>query len=77
MEDTLTSTNIAADDRKKYDVVIRKFDKFFHVRKNFIFKRAHFNRHRQLPEESAGQFITALYSLADTCEHSDLKEQLT
>ena len=39
-EDTLTSTNISASDGKKYDAVIRQFDRFFKVRKNMIFEWA-------------------------------------
>jgi len=35
-EDTLVSTNISNDDRKRYDSVIAKFDAFFKVRKNII-----------------------------------------
>ena len=41
-EDTLASTNISEEDRKQYETVIRKFDAFFKVRKNVIFKRARF-----------------------------------
>ena len=33
-DDVLTSTNISADDRKKYDKVMEKFDAFFQARKN-------------------------------------------
>ena len=75
-EDTLTSTNASADDRKKYDTILQKFDDFFRVRKNIIFERARFNRRSQQPDESAEQFITALYNLADSCEYGDLREEL-
>ena len=39
-EDVLTSTNITAQNRKKYDKVLGKFDDFFKVRKNVIDERA-------------------------------------
>ncbi len=39
-DDVLTSTNISDDDRKKYDVVVEKFDSFFRVRRNVIYERA-------------------------------------
>ena len=32
-EDVLTSTNIAEDDRKKYDSALAKFDSFFELEK--------------------------------------------
>lgn len=39
-EETLTSTGIFDEDRKKYAAVIHKFDNFFKVRKNVIYERA-------------------------------------
>ena len=40
-----------------YDSVIKKFEKFFHVRKNVIFERGRFNRRNQAPSESAENVI--------------------
>ena len=73
-EDTLASTNISDVDRKKYGTVIQQFDDFFKVRKNIIFERAQFNRHCQGESESAEQFITSLYHLAENCEYGDLRD---
>ena len=42
-DDVLTSTNITAENRKKFADIIAKFDDFFKVRKNVIFERARFN----------------------------------
>ena len=75
-DDVLTSTNIIAEDRKKYDSVLAKFDQFFGVRKNVIFERAKFNRHNQLPGELAEKYITALYHLVESCDYSELKEEM-
>ena len=63
-KDTLASTNISEEDRKKYDQVLKKFDSHFLVRRNIIFKRARFNRRYQQEGESAEQYITVLYQLA-------------
>ena len=41
-----------------------------------IFERARFNRRNQEKGESAEQFITILYSLADNCAYGDLKDDL-
>ena len=38
-EDTLASTDISHADRSRYATVIAKFDAFFQVRKNVIFKK--------------------------------------
>ena len=75
-DDVLTSTNISAEDRKKYSEVIAKFDAFFQVRKNVIFERARFNRRNQRPGESIEQYITALYGLLKSCEFGTFKEEL-
>jgi len=59
--DVLTSTKIAAEDRKKYQSVVKKFDEFFDIRRNVILERAKFNCRNQRVGESAEQYITALY----------------
>ena len=61
-EDTLVFTNISEGDRKTYSTVIAKFDAFFKVRKNIIFKRARFNGRSQREGKSAEHFITSLYN---------------
>ena len=38
--DVLTSTNISKEDSKKYNKALKKFDRFFEVRKNVIFERS-------------------------------------
>ena len=72
-EETLRSTNISAVSRKEYGEVVKQFDNFFRVRKNVIFR---FNQRTQLPVESAEQFITILYDLADSYEYGGLKEEM-
>ena len=47
---------------------------FFRVRKNVIFERTRFNRRSQQPDESAEQFITCLYTLAENCVYGDLRD---
>ena len=75
-EDTLTSTNISAADRKKYDAVIGQFDRFIKVRKNVILEWALFNHRCQGQSETAEEFIPSLYSLAENCEYGELKDQM-
>ena len=74
-ESMLDSTNITTGQRKKYDTVVAKLDSFFQVRKNTIFERARFNRRCQGPDESAEEYITALFALAETC-YGDLRDEL-
>ena len=71
------STKISEEGGKKYSSVLRKFDKFFDVRRNVILERAKFNRKSQLAGESSDQYIATLYRLVETCEYpADLKDEL-
>ena len=53
-----------------------KLDDHFRVQKNVIFKRASFNRRNQLQEETAEEYITALFSLIVSCDYSNLKDEM-
>ena len=75
-ESVLDSTNATADDRKKYDTVLSKFDSFFQVRCNMIFERARFNRRCQKDGETVEQYIMELYRLADNCSYEGMKEEM-
>ena len=75
-EDVLASTNIADEDRKKYDKVVSAFEVHFKIRRNVIVERARFNKRNQMEGESAEEYITVLYGLIETCEFGALKEQL-
>ena len=56
-EDTLASTGISSEYRKKYQAVMAKFDTIFKARKNVIFERACFNHQRQGENESIEQAV--------------------
>ena len=75
-DDVLASTDISNDARRKYDDVINKFDSFFKVCKNVIFERARFNRRNQHEGETSEQYITVLYSLVESCEYGELRDEM-
>ena len=75
-DEVLTSTDATAEERSNYDEVVSKFDGFFRVRKNVIYERARFNRRYQLEGESVDEYITALYSLVETCEYGTLRDEM-
>ena len=75
-EEVLASTGITSEQRKKYNDVVAKLDQFFKVRKNTIFERARFNRRNQQEGESAEQYITVLFGLADNCDYGEFKSQM-
>jgi len=56
--------------------VTDKFTEYFSPKKNTIFERYKFNSRKQQLGESVDSFVTALYSLAETCEYGALKEEL-
>jgi len=72
VEDVLSSTNITTEERKTYKTVLGKLNDYYKVCKNVILGRARFNHRSQLRGESAEQYITAFYRLAETCEYGDL-----
>ena len=75
-EEVLDTTRVSEDNKKKYQKVIDKFDKYFKVKKNVIYEHARFNQRSQLPDESADHFIMEIHRLADSCEFSEMKDQL-
>ena len=75
-DDVLTSTNINEEERQRYRSVLAKLDDYFKVRRNVIFERARFNRHNQQEGESSEQYITALYSLVETCNYGELRDEM-
>jgi len=76
-EDVLGSTNITEEERKKYATVLEKFDSHFQVRRtDLIFERARFNKRDQVDGESAEQYITTLYQLAERCEYGQFKSEM-
>ena len=75
-DDVLTSTSIGDEDRKKYSEVVAKLDAHFKVRRNVIFERVRFNKRNQLENETAEEYITALYSLVETCDYGTMKDEL-
>jgi hypothetical protein len=75
-EDIFKSFNLSDDDAKKFNTVIQKFDDFYIVKKNIVYERVQFNRRHQEPNETANEFITALFKLSETCEYGELRNQL-
>ena len=75
-EDVLALTDISADDWKNFQSITAKFNSFFRVRKNVIFKHACFNCRSQGEGESAEEFITNLYQLVKNCNYSAMHDQM-
>ena len=74
--DILSSFTMSDDDREKYDAVKAKFEGHFIIKRNVIFERAKFNLRVQKEGESADNFITDLYTLAEHCQFGALHDEL-
>ena len=68
-ENIFISFNFAdGADEKKFDVVLKKYDKYFYPKRNVIHERACFHQRVQRPGEKAEMFIRALYEMSEHCE---------
>ena len=76
MIDILTTTRISDKDRNKCNKVVEKFNKYFKVRHNVIFKRVRFNQRNQQPEELAEDYNTVLNQLAQGCKYGGMTDEL-
>ena len=72
----LTSTNVTEEERKQYAPVLKKFDDFFKMRHNTIFKRGRFNWRNQLDGETAETYITLLYGLIENCDYGAMQDEM-
>ena len=72
----LASTGVTEEDQKKYGTVCEKLDTFFSVQQNVIFEWVRFNLRNQLPGESAKEYISSLYILAESCKYGTFKQEM-
>ena len=75
-DDILLSFQLSEEDKKKYDVVLGKFQGHFVKRRNVIYERMKFNQRIQQEGESVESFITDLYALSETCNYGELTNEM-
>ena len=75
-ENIFTSLNSAKRIAKKYEVVIKRFEYHFFVKKNKRYERSNFNKRTQGENQSAESFITSVHQIAETCEYDNLRKEL-
>ena len=62
--DILSSFGLTDNEKKNYDTVVEKFQRYFVKKRNVIFERARFNQRKQEVGESVDDFVTALFCLS-------------
>ncbi|GBN35925.1 hypothetical protein AVEN_54312-1 [Araneus ventricosus] len=72
----LSGFGLSETEQDDFDIVLKKFNDHFVVKKNTIFERAQFNKRVQLDGESVNTFITALYTLSEHCGYGVLHDEL-
>ena len=75
-EEILERFQLAEKEVKSYSVVLERFDSHFIPRRNIIYERSCFLRRRQQTGENVAAFVTALHSLAKSCEWGTLSEEM-
>ena len=76
VEDIFHLFGLSDANRKKYDIVKKRFDDHFIPTHDTIFERARFNHRVQEEGESVDAFITDFYTLAEHCNYKDLRDDL-
>lgn len=75
-EEVLKQILPAMPDSTTLEQVKEEFTKYFSPKKNQVFERYKFNSRIHKPEESIDSFVTALYTLAETCDYGTLRDEL-
>lgn len=75
-EDIFKTFKLEPDDQKKFEVVLQEYEAYFVPRRNIIYERVKFNTRTQEDGESVEDFVTALHTLASTCDYGELREDL-
>ena len=64
------------DDKKDIDIVLQKLQRYCIGETNEIYERYRFNKRDQEPNESLDAYVTALRTLAKTCNFGVLEDSL-
>lgn len=74
-QDFLLTIGVTDADCATYNAICTKFDNFFKVRHNVIYKCTRFNCRTQQSGETA-EFIVAVHTLASNCRFGAMKDEL-
>jgi len=72
-DDIVRSFSLTAEEAGNYTVFKDKFTAYFNVRRNVIYEWAKFNFRVQRSGKPIDDFLTSLYSLAESCSFGQLK----
>lgn len=75
-DDVMTTIPLEEAKRKEYAEVCKALGEHFIGKHNVIYERARFNSRYQQPGETAENFITDVYKLAEHCQYGVLREEM-
>ncbi|KAA0183326.1 hypothetical protein HAZT_HAZT007042, partial [Hyalella azteca] len=74
-EDVMKTFTLTADELKRFDLVLGKFDEYFKPKLNVIRLRRQFQRRDQVSGETEENYLRALFVLAEDCEFGAAKKE--
>lgn len=74
-EEIMKTFSLSEGDKKKFEIVLKKFDEYFKPKVNVIRMRRIFQRRVQQSTENEETYMRALYSAAEDCCFDDLKKE--
>ena len=66
-----TFTYGSGESADKYDVVIKKFEQYFVLKRNVIYERSMFHARKQSESETVEQYFSDLHALVQKCSYPD------
>ena len=74
-DDIFKTFGLSEENKKIFDVVLKKFDEYFKPKVNIIRMRRIFQRRIQHTHENEDTYLRALYAAAEDCNFGDLKKE--
>ena len=74
-EHVYMSFTLAEGDKKKFDVILAKFDEHFVPKRNVIHERARFHQRNERQGETVESFVRSLHEIAEHCDFTTNRDQ--
>ena len=75
-DNILLSFQLSKEDKKKYEIVLSKFQGHFIKQRNVIYKRIKFNQRIQQEGKLVESFVMDLYAFSEMCNYGNLTNEM-